>query len=146
MRDAYVNTMEYYLFIEALLGVIGGLLLIFCTKKAQGVTYGRLDKAGIVTNILMTIVYVLISPLYIFIGVLSAPAHDGFLGIIGWIVSTIMSSVAMFCALGIGGSVALRKRGKSKLSFAVQFAGAASILIMLGLFFLFYGNLLRTLN
>ena len=71
---------------------------------------------------------------------------EGFLGAIGLVLSIIASSVALFCAVGLGASVALRKKGKSKLSFAVQFAGFAGIILMLLIFFLCYGNLLATIN
>jgi hypothetical protein len=57
-----------------------------------------------------------------------------------------MASAALFCGIGLGLSVAFRKGGKSKLSFAVQFAGIGGICLTLILFFLFYGNLLRPLN
>ena len=46
----------------------------------------------------------------------------------------------------IGLSVAFRKRGKSKLSFAVQFAGIGGIALAVILVFLFYGNLPRPIN
>ena len=57
-----------------------------------------------------------------------------------------MASAALFCGIGLGLSVAFRKKGKSKLSFAVQFAGVGGIGLTVILFFLFYGNLLRPLN
>ena len=138
--------MGIYVVIEALVGIIGGVLLAACTKKAENVTYGWLDKVGRITNILLILGYLMISPLYLFIGFLSAPAHDGFLGILGWIVSTVCASVALFCGLGLGASVALRKKGKSKLSFAARFAGVAGIGLMLLLFAVSYGTLLVTLN
>ena len=83
---------------------------------------------------------------YLFLGTIANPRYDGFLGVLGWIVSIIMASAALFCGIGLGLSVAFRKKGKSKLSFAVQFAGVGSIALTFVLFFLFYGNLLRPLN
>ena len=74
------------------------------------------------------------------------PRYDGFLGILGWIVSVVMASAALFCGIGLGLSVAFRKRGKRKLSFAVQFTGVGGIGLTVILFFLFYGNLLRPIN
>ena len=62
------------------------------------------------------------------------------------IVAVIMASAAMFCWIGIGGSIALRKKGKSRLSFAAQFAGFFGIGLTIVLFYAFYGNLLETLN
>ena len=138
--------MDGYVWIEAAIGIIAGILLAVCSKKAEGVTYGKLDKAGIVTNIVLLVTYLCISPLYLFLGLVARPAHDGFWGVLGWIVSVICASVALFCGLGLGASVALRKRGKSKLSFAAQFAGVAALALMLLLMLPLYGNLLKPLN
>ena len=138
--------MFLYTSIGAAVAVIVGILLAVCTKKAEDVTYTKLDKAGRITNILLIPIYVCLAPLYLFLGMIASPRYDGFLGILGWIVAIIMGSAALFCGLGLGFSVALRKKGKSKLSFAVQFAGILGIAINLILFFLFYGNLLRPLN
>ena len=138
--------MFLYTTIEAIVAVVAGILIAVCTKKADGVTYGKLDKIGRVTNILLIPVYVCISPLYLFIGMIANPRYDGFLGILGWIVAIIMASAALFCGIGLGLSVAFRKKGKSKQSFAVQFAGIGGIGLTLILFFIFYGNLLSPLN
>ena len=115
-------------------------------KKAEGVVYGKLDKAGRITNILLIVVYVCLAPLYMFLGMISYPDHNGILGLLGWIVSIINASAALFCGLGLGFSVALRKKGKSKLSFAVQFAGLVGIGLTVGMYCLFAGNLLSSLN
>ena len=138
--------MFLYTVIEAVIAVIAGILIAVCTKKADGVTYGKLDKIGQITNILLLLVYVGSSFLYLFLGMIANPRYDGFLGILGWIVSVVMASAALFCGIGLGLSVAFRKRGKSKLSFAIQFSGVAGIALTLILFFLFYGNLLRPIN
>ena len=138
--------MESYYFIEAIIGVIAGLLLAILTKKKEGVTYGDLDRAGRIVNIVLLFIYAALAPLYIFIGAICRPAYDGALGVIGGILSIIAASAALYCSVGLGASVALRKRGKSKLSFAVQFAGIVGIVIMLLIFFLCYGNLLDTIN
>jgi hypothetical protein len=138
--------MFLYTTIAAIAAVIAGILLAVCTKKADGVTYSKLDKIGRVTNVLLLLVYVGFSYVYLFLGMVANPRYDGFLGILGWIVSIIMASAALFCGGGLGLSVAFRKKGKSKLSFAVQFAGVGGIAFTLILFFLFYGNLLRPLN
>jgi hypothetical protein len=68
--------------------------------------------------------------------------YDGFLGVLGWIGSIIMASAALLCGIDLGLSVAFRKKGRSKLSFSVQFWGIAVIGLTVILFFLFYGNLL----
>ena len=138
--------MYLYTTIEAWVAVIAGILLAVCTKKADGVEYGKLDKAGRVTNILLIPVYVCLLPLCLFLGMIANPQYDGFLGVLGWIVAIVMASAALFCGIGLGLSVAFRKRGKRKLSFAVQFAGLGGIGLTLLLFFVFYGNLLKPLN
>ena len=138
--------MFLYTTIEAIAAVVAGILIAVYTKKADGVTYGKLEKAGRITNILLIPVYLCLSPLYLFLGMIANPRYDGFLGILGWIVSIIMASAALFCGIGLGLSVAFRKKGKSKLSFAVQFAGVGGIGLTFILFFILYGNLLRPLN
>ena len=109
-------------------------------------TYGKLDKAGRITNILLIPIYVCFSPVYLFLGMISRPAYSGFLGILGWIVSVLIASAALFCGLGLGLSAALRKRGQSKLSFAVQFLGLLGIGASVLLYSIFEGNLLEYLN
>ena len=138
--------MFLYTSIEAIVAVVAGILIAACTKRADGVTYGKLDKVGRVTNILLLLIYVGFSYVYLFLGMIAHPRYDGFPGILGWVVSIIMASAALFCGIGLGLSVAFRKKGKSKLSFAVQFAGVGGIALTFVLFFLFYGNLLRPLN
>lgn len=140
------NIMFLYTVLEAIIGIAAGIFLALGTKKADGVTYTKLDKAGRITNILLIPVYLCPAPLYLFLGMIASPAHEGFLGFLGWVVSIVMASAALFCGLGLGFSAALRKKGKSKLSFAVQFAGLLGIGLTLALFFLFYGNLLSSLN
>lgn len=138
--------MFLYTVIEAILGVVVGILLAVCTKKATDITYTKLDKIGRITNVLLGIVYVCLSPFCLFLGMISNPKYDGFLGLLGWIVSVIMASATMFCWIGIGGSIALRKKGKSNLSFAVQFAGVIGIGLTVALYLIFTGNLLKYLN
>lgn len=138
--------MYLYTVLEAVVAVVAGIALAVCTKKADGVVYGKLDKIGRITNVLLLLLYVGFSYVYLFLGMIARPRYDGLLGILGWVVSVIMASAALFCGIGLGLSVAFRKKGKSKLSFAVQFAGVGGIGLTVLLFFLFYGNLLRPFN
>lgn len=138
--------MIIYLAVQAIVGLVAGFLLAVCTKKADGVVYGRLDKVGRITNILLIPVYVCPAPVYLALGMFSYPNHDGFLGLLGWIVTIINASATLFWCLGLGFSVALRKKGKSKLSFAVQFAGVVAIGLTVAMYLLFEGNLLMSLN
>ena len=109
-------------------------------------TYNSLDKTCRITNIVLTIAFVVISPLYLGLGLFSYPNHEGFLGILGWIVAILNASTALFCGLGLGLSVAWRKKGKSKQSFIIQFLGVAAIAFTVISYCVFVGNLLQRLN
>ena len=139
--------MVIYLIAEAIIGIIACILLALFTKKSEDVVYNKLDKVGMITNILLVIAYALLSPLALGLGLFSYPEHDtGILCILGWIVTIINASAMLVCGLGLGFSVALRKKGKSIQSFLVQFAGLVSIGITVLFYFIFEGNLLSTLN
>ena len=138
--------MFLYVVLEALVGIIAGLLLAIRTKKDVNVSYTALDKFGGFTNILLLIAYICASPIYLFIGMICTPAQDGVMGIIGWIISIVCASSALSCFLGLGLSVRLRKKGKGGRSFAVQFAGLINIVLTVVLYMIFEGNLLKTLN
>lgn len=45
--------MYIYLIAEAVVGLLAGILIAACTKKATDVYYTKLDKAGRITNILL---------------------------------------------------------------------------------------------
>lgn len=135
-----------YIVIVAIVAVIIGLILALCTKKAEGVVYGKLDKAGRISNIVLIPVYAVLSKFCMGIGIFRYPGYEGFLRILGWIVAVIIPSAPLFCFCGLGLSAALRKKGKSKQSFAVQFIGFAAAALSVLLFFVFYGNLLSYLN
>ena len=138
--------MFLYTILEAAVAVIAGILLAACSKKAEDVTYTKLDKAGRITNILLTVLYICCAPVVMFLGIISYPDHTGLLGILGWIVCILNASAVLFSGLGLGFSVALRKKGKSKQSFAVQFVGVAAMAFTVVSYILFAGNLLSPLN
>ena len=137
-----------YLFaaVAAIVALIAGILLAACTKKTEGVVYGKLDKAGRITNIVLIPLYIFLTMFCIAISMFSNPDHGGFLEILGWIVCIIIASAPLSCGLGLGFSAFLRKKGRSKLSFILQFAGIAGSALSISLFMLFYGNLLKSLN
>ena len=123
-----------------------GILIATCEKRADGLVYGKLDKVGLITNILFIPVYIAFSLFCIALSMFTAPGYEGLLGVLGWIVCVIIASAPLSCGLGLGFSVSLRKKGRSKLSFAVQFAGVAGSALSVILFVMFYGNLLDSLN
>jgi hypothetical protein len=138
--------MFLYTLLAAIVGIVGGIVLAARGKRADGVTYGRLDKAGIVTNILLTVLYAMASPVCLFLGALSEPDGEGILWLPAMIVCLIAASATLFCGLGLGFSVMLRKKGRGKLSFAVQFAGIVGIALTFLLHVVFTGTLIRPLN
>ena len=83
-----------YLFaaVAAIVALIAGILLAACTKKAEGVVYGKLDKAGRITNIVLIPMYIFLTMFCIAISMFSNPDHGGFLEILGWIVCVIIAS------------------------------------------------------
>lgn len=134
-----------YLFaaFAAVVALIAGIILATRTRKAEGLVYGKLDKAGQITNILLIPVYAVLSFFSIVLSVFTEPAYDG---ILGWIVCILIASAPLSCGLGLGFSVSLRKKGRSKQSFIVQFAGLVGSALSILLFVLFYENLLASLN
>ena len=136
----------YYAF-AAIVGLIAGIVIAARAKKAEGVVYGVLDKVGIATNILLIPAYAFVSIFCFYLVMVGMnPDGEGLLEILAYIVAIIGATGPAFCGLGLGASVALRKKGKSKLSFLAQFAGVAGLGITFSFFFLFYGNLFATLN
>jgi hypothetical protein len=57
-----------------------------------------------------------------------------------------VASAALFAGLGIGLSVALRKRGMKVLSFIIQFSGVLAIVNTFLFYFTFVGTLISPLN
>lgn len=136
----------YFAFV-AIIGLITGIIIAARSKKTEGVVYGVLDKVGIVTNILLIPIYTIMSIFCWFVVMLGyAPDGEGILKIVSLIVAIIGATGPAFCGLGLGASVALRKKGKSKKSFFAQFAGVIGLSITILFFILFYGNLFRSLN
>ena len=137
-----------YLFaaLATIVAVIAGILIAVRAKKADDVVYGKLDKAGRIINILLIPGYICFALFSIALSLFTAPGYDGFLGILGWIVCIIITSAPLFSGLGLGFSVSLRKKGRSKMSFLVQFAGVAGFALSVIMFVVFYGNLLDSLN
>ena len=138
--------MFLYTVVEAIVAVVAGIFIARRAKRSDGVIYSRLDKAGRITNVFLALIYAVLSPLYLFLGMIAIPEYEGFLGFLGLIVAIIIASAALSCGIGLGLSVALRKKGRSKQSFVVQFVGILGIGVSVALFFIFYGNLLSTIN
>ena len=139
--------MYIYFILAAIAGLIAGIIIAVRSKKAEGVVYGKLDNVGKVTNILLIPVYAIVSIFCWFVVMLGyIPDGEGILAVVAWGVAIIGATGPALCGLGIGASVALRKKGNSMLSFLVQFAGVAGLAITILFFVLFCGNLFGSLN
>ena len=138
--------MVVYVLLTCLIGLVLGIVLAVRTKKAPEVVYGRLDNAGQITNIILIPVYLILSPLYAFIGIISEPIIEGFITVFAFIASGISGAAGLICALGLGLSVSLRKKGHSKASFIIQFAGFVGIALTLLLYVIFVDVLFLPIN
>ena len=140
--------MYFYFIFAAIAGLVAGIVIAKRAKKEEGVVYGTLDKVGRVTNILLIPVYAIASIFCMFIVMLGyIPDGEGILAaVVAWILAIIGATGPALCGLGLGASSAFRKKGKSKLSFLVQFAGVAGLAITILFFVLFCGNLFGSLN
>ena len=139
--------MYLYFIFAAIAGLVAGIVIAKRTKKADGVVYSMLDKVGRVTNVLLIPVYVIVSIFCTFIVMLGyIPDGEGILAVLAWTLAIIGATGSVLCGLGLGASSALRKKGKSKLSFLAQFAGVAGLAITILFFVLFCGNLFGSLN
>lgn len=139
--------MYLYYMLAAIAGLVAGIILAARSKKADGIVYGKLDIAGRITNVLLIPVYAIASIFCLFIVMLGYdPEGEGIMAVIAWLLAIIGASGPALCGLGLGASVALRKKGKSKRSFWVQFAGVVGLGITILFFVLFYENLFGSLN
>ena len=139
--------MFLYYALVSIVGLIAGIVIAARSKRTEGVVYGTLDKIGIATNIILIPVYLVLITFFFFLVMLGMnPVNGGFFGIISWIVSIICSSSPALCGLGLGASVAWRKKGMSKKSFWVQFAGIAGFAFVILIFILIGDVVFASLN
>ena len=134
--------MYYYFILVVIAGIIAGIIITMRSKKEEGLVYGMLDKIGIVTNILLIPVYAIAVIFCFFIVMLGYfPEGEGILGVLSWVVAFIGASGPALCGVGLGVSVALRRKGKSGLSFGAQFAGVIGVAVTI-LFLIIFGEIL----
>ena len=139
--------MYIYFIFAAVAGLVAGIVIATRSKKEEGVVYGKLDNAGKVTNVILIPAYAIVSIFCWFVVMLGyIPDGEGILAVVAWVVAIIGATGPALCGLGIGASVALRKKGNSKLSFLVQFAGVAGLAVTILFYVLFCGNLFGSLN
>ncbi len=99
------------------------LIAVFIPKK-KDYEYNSLDKKGVVSNIILSIIYVPLSIMGVFtIFFWDAPTTN-YSALKIWILDTITwigFSIPLLSIAGIFTSAIARKRGKSKFSFVIQF-------------------------
>ena len=111
--------MFLYTVVEAFIGLAAYILLATLTKKADGVTYGRLDRAGRITNILLILIYICLSPMYLFLGVIATPSYEGILGLLGMfhVYFTVAMVILMVGAIVPGLIFLIRHYKKIELKY-----------------------------
>ena len=134
--------MYYYFILAVVAGIIAGIIITMRSKKEENLVYGTLDKVGMVTNILLIPAYAIAIIFCFFIVMLGYfPEGKGILGVLSWVVAFIGASGPALCGVGLGTSVALRRKGKSGLSFWVQFVGVIGVAVTI-LFLIIFGDIL----
>lgn len=122
-------------------GNIVGIIKPFQLRKIfeRGTTMKKLDKAGYICNIILSIVYISIS----FLSWLLFMASEATIGATNQVFIAMINlfcfitlTIPLLCILGIFLSVRLRKRGHSIWSFVVQFIPAVVFGINLLLLFI----------
>ena len=110
------------------------LVMAFFIPKKDGHEYNSLDKKGVITNIILSIIYVPLSVMGVFtIFFADAPAemNSSLKNLLINIIIWIGFSVPVLSIAGIFASVTARKRGKSKFSFIIQFLPIPFFIIMI---------------
>lgn len=109
------------------------LIAIFTTKK-NNYEYNSLDKKGVVFNIVLSIIYIPLSIMGIFtIFFFDAPTtnYSALKMSLLYTITYLGFSIPILSIAGIFTSVIMRRRGKSKFSFIIQFLPLLVFVIML---------------
>lgn len=123
-----------------LYGPIILIVLMFAIPKKNGYEYNILDKKGIISNVVLSCVYVLLSVITISLIFLPDGAYSKYSSL-KQLLFNVVINIAVVCPFislaSITTSVISRKRGKSKFSFAVQFVPLFAFAIFLVVFCFF---------
>ena len=109
-----------FLFASIICSFIALIVCVFLPKKVQ---YNKLDKIGLVLNIILSVIYVPISLFGVF-SVMMADAMHMYSETVKIILSFMIYlgiSLPIISIVSIALSVFFRKKGKSVLSFFLQF-------------------------
>ena len=138
--------MVVYVFIEAIVGVILAIKIARSAKDAGNGLSDKWEVAGFISNILFSILYLCLSPFFMFLGMICEPMGEGLLFVASVIVCVIAASASFFCSLGMGISAALRRNGRNVLSFVTQYLGMIGIALTVLLYVFCADVLISPLN
>ena len=113
------------------------LVVAFIIPKKKGYEYTKLDRTGAILNIVLLVLYFVMSVIGIttvFFSDSTATMSESKYNLMITVIS-IGVSIPLLAIASLFASVVLRKRGKSKLSFCVQFFPLLFFIIMMILAF-----------
>jgi hypothetical protein len=115
-----------------LAGIAVGIWLVVRAKKGETAVPTVLDKVSWVTNIIMIPVYFIFSMLMLLMASITEASYGSGIvqEIFARIFSCIIAATPIYCGIALGMSVALRKKGRSRAGFFVQFAGFIGIILL----------------
>lgn len=130
----------FYMLPGLLLRLVPIALIIIAAlmPKKKGYEYTSLDKKGVITNIVLAVLYVPLSIMGMFTIFFADAPMDNYSALkkaLLYAVCYLGLTVPGLSAGSIFISIILRKRGHSKTSFIIQFVPLALFLILLGLVF-----------
>lgn len=132
--------MEFNISVIDVLKILVVLVLLsaFFIPVKKGYTYNSLDKKGVISNIVLSVLYVPLSCLGFTTIFFSDAPLDNYSKLrnllLGYVIF-IGISIPILSIASILISVIARKRGKSKFSFIIQFLPLALFAVMLVLIF-----------
>ena len=121
----------YLLFLVA--GVVVGIILVVRARKREAVTYTVLDRISMVTNVVLCVVYFLLSLMMLLMasitgtGLYASPVQK----FLSNVFACLIAATPIYCGIALGLSVSLRKKGRSVAGFFIQFAGFIGIILLI---------------
>ena len=121
----------YLLFLAA--GIAAGIILAVRARKTETGTYTVLDKISMITNVVLCVVYVVLSLIMLLMAsitdtALNATSVQEFLA---YIFKGLIAATPIYCGIALGMSVSLRRKSRSVAGFFIQFAGFIGIILLI---------------
>jgi hypothetical protein len=121
----------YLLFLVA--GIAIGIILVVRARKREAVTYTVLDRVSMVTNVMLCVVYFLLSLIMLLMasitgtGLYASPVQK----FLTHVFAGLIAATPIYCGIALGMSVLLRRKGRSVAGFLIQFAGFIGIVLLI---------------